>query len=386
MRLTPAKRTILMAGMGTSPAVLTETVWALAHQKKPVVPDEVVVITTTTGKKKLKETLLDGKPSVWEQLKDALRKDKAKVDGKLKFDEDRVKVMRNSEDCPMDDLRIGKDNLSAADFMLHELRAYTNESDTTVLCSIAGGRKTMSALLFSCMTLVGREDDKVYHVLIPPEYDGSNLKPIFYFPKKGMTHEILERGKPTGKKVASMKVEIELFEVPFVRMYGWYQGKFKTTPPTYRTLVEKMQEIAPPAVTYPEIEIDAWNCIVSVSGTAVSLSATCFAALVALANGIYGRDLHARLVEAASGQQGGSCDWLAELREGSRFKQADAKEDMNKVMSDLRKKFSSAGFANVEALVPQRGRAVVFPVAQIKWHNREKLADVCGCLFPRVQQ
>jgi len=28
-----AKRTILIAGMGTSPAVLTETVWALAHQK-----------------------------------------------------------------------------------------------------------------------------------------------------------------------------------------------------------------------------------------------------------------------------------------------------------------------------------------------------------------
>jgi len=38
-----ANRTILIAGMGTSPAVLTETVWALAHQEQPVVPDEVVV-------------------------------------------------------------------------------------------------------------------------------------------------------------------------------------------------------------------------------------------------------------------------------------------------------------------------------------------------------
>ena len=28
----PRDRTILIAGMGTSPAVLTETVWALAHQ------------------------------------------------------------------------------------------------------------------------------------------------------------------------------------------------------------------------------------------------------------------------------------------------------------------------------------------------------------------
>ena len=41
-----ANRTTLIAGMGTSPAVLTETVWALAHQAQPVVPDEIVVITT----------------------------------------------------------------------------------------------------------------------------------------------------------------------------------------------------------------------------------------------------------------------------------------------------------------------------------------------------
>ncbi len=37
-----SNRIILIAGMGTSPVVLTETVWALAHQEKPVVKDEVV--------------------------------------------------------------------------------------------------------------------------------------------------------------------------------------------------------------------------------------------------------------------------------------------------------------------------------------------------------
>ena len=44
------KRTVLIAGMGTSPAVLTETVWALAHQKKPVVPDGIVALITKIGK------------------------------------------------------------------------------------------------------------------------------------------------------------------------------------------------------------------------------------------------------------------------------------------------------------------------------------------------
>ena len=31
------KRKILVAGMGTTPAVLTETIWALVHQSEPVV-------------------------------------------------------------------------------------------------------------------------------------------------------------------------------------------------------------------------------------------------------------------------------------------------------------------------------------------------------------
>ena len=54
--MSTAKRTVLIAGMGTSPAVLTETVWALAHQKKPVVPDEIVVLTTKAGKDALRAT------------------------------------------------------------------------------------------------------------------------------------------------------------------------------------------------------------------------------------------------------------------------------------------------------------------------------------------
>jgi len=44
--MTLAKRKILIAGMGTSPGVLTNVVWALAHGEKPVVPDEIVVFIT----------------------------------------------------------------------------------------------------------------------------------------------------------------------------------------------------------------------------------------------------------------------------------------------------------------------------------------------------
>ena len=39
-RMKRENRMVLVLGMGTSPAVLTETVWALAHQKESVVPNE----------------------------------------------------------------------------------------------------------------------------------------------------------------------------------------------------------------------------------------------------------------------------------------------------------------------------------------------------------
>ena len=44
------ERTILIAGMGTSPAVLTETVWALCHQLKPMVPQRGNPVTFPMGR------------------------------------------------------------------------------------------------------------------------------------------------------------------------------------------------------------------------------------------------------------------------------------------------------------------------------------------------
>lgn len=45
--MTLARRKILIAGMGTSPAVLTNAVWVLAHGEKPVVSDETMMASIT---------------------------------------------------------------------------------------------------------------------------------------------------------------------------------------------------------------------------------------------------------------------------------------------------------------------------------------------------
>ena len=363
-----AKCTVLIAGMGTSPAVLTETVWALAHQKKLVVPDEIVVLTTKPGKDALRTAVMSGGPSVWERLKAALRKEKIAIDGKLVFGDTSIRVMPDESGNEIVDLRTGADNLRAADFMLGELRKYTEDTETTILCSIAGGRKTMSALLFSCMTLLGREQDKVYHVLLPPVFE-QGVEPPFFFPEPGVTYT----AKATGKKYKANKVQSELFEVPFVRMRGWYQEKFKNIPPSYRTLISKVQTVAPPAVAYPEIEIDAWNGVVWLNGHIVSMSKPCFAMLMLLADGCPAKDLHGKLLALHKQTGAAKCDWLASFQEGSRFADENCPEDVYKVQSELRKKLKSAGFSNSESLVPQRGAPVTFPIARISFRNREML-------------
>jgi hypothetical protein len=117
------KKTVLVVGMGTSPAVMTETVWALAHQSEPVVPDEIVVITTKSGKDTLRAAIMSGTPSVWNRLKTALAKKKIAVDGKLVFGDTSIRVIPDADGNEASDLRTGADNLHAADYMLTSTQA-----------------------------------------------------------------------------------------------------------------------------------------------------------------------------------------------------------------------------------------------------------------------
>src|ERR1039458_10086686 len=70
----------LIAVVGTSPAILTETIWALAKpsgETPLVIPEEVIAITTTQGRDKITEQLLTpsvdfGGQTVWQTLRLAL--------------------------------------------------------------------------------------------------------------------------------------------------------------------------------------------------------------------------------------------------------------------------------------------------------------------------
>lgn len=260
--------TTLIVGVGLSPAVLTNTVWALAHETPPVIPDEVVAITTKAGRDCIQQHLIGSK--VWSKLHHLLGEEGLNVTGKLAFGaSDTIRVIGDGK-TDYNDIASPEQNDTAADFILKVIRQYTENPGTQVIVSIAGGRKSMSALLMSCISLLGREQDRVCHVLVNEPYE-QRMNPPFLFPEKGIIHGY------QGKTYPSLDARPQLSDIPFVRVRGWYESEFKSVPPSYMQLVKKVQGIAPKATNYPDIKLDASKGLLKIGKRLVRLSASEFA-------------------------------------------------------------------------------------------------------------
>lgn len=231
-------KTVLVSVVGMSPAVLTETVWALAQENPPVIPDEVVAITTSVGKEKIKSELFIENP-VWEALRSSLG---ASAEGKLRFGADAsIQVMGDgARDFP--DISTVEENELCADAILRAIRQYSEEPETQIIASIAGGRKTMSALMLACMSLVGREQDRVCHVLADDDFIFVNK--AFYFPRNNQEVEASQ---------------IQLSEIPFIRVRGWYKQETGQNPPSYSHMVSLFRKKAPEAIVWPKVVLQV-NC------------------------------------------------------------------------------------------------------------------------------
>ncbi|MBI4378130.1 MAG: hypothetical protein HY578_03420 [Nitrospinae bacterium] len=57
-RRDPDYKDILIFVAGTTPQIITETLYALHYRKPPIHPDEICIITTLTGKDSLNKNLI----------------------------------------------------------------------------------------------------------------------------------------------------------------------------------------------------------------------------------------------------------------------------------------------------------------------------------------
>jgi CRISPR-associated protein (TIGR02584 family) len=318
---------ILIAVTGTSPAVLTETVWALAQAENPWIPDQIVAVTTRTGKAVIEKLLLDG--GGWDRLRQSLEKKGLPVKGALAFGtSDSIRVIGDGS-RDFEDISTPEESGASADFLLGVLRQYTERPDTEIVASIAGGRKTMSALMMSCMSLLGRKQDRVCHVLANDRFISEN--PDFLFP---------------STKRDQQKANVQLCEIPFVRVRGWYEKEYAGVPPSYMTLVNRFSQIAPNPANYPKVTLNlhAGTCLVREQP--VRLTPYEFALLVIIVQRIKAGRIPQSWYDMESDMQDllsrkdvpVTADWFHQLKEG---KPTDV-EEFRKWASSARKKLRTA--------------------------------------------
>jgi CRISPR-associated protein (TIGR02584 family) len=177
------KQRVLIVLVGMSPAVLTETIWALAtlDESERFIPTCVKVITTGAGKRKLIDQVLTPKPwrtgsaSVFDRLC-------AQPIGlpRLPFAEGDILVPQDGEGSEYKDAHAAPELEAMSDLILETVRGYTGSPETVVYVSLAGGRKSMAHYAGQVMTAVGRPQDRLLHVIVTPSRLERCAK--FFFP------------------------------------------------------------------------------------------------------------------------------------------------------------------------------------------------------------
>jgi CRISPR-associated protein (TIGR02584 family) len=261
-----------------SPAVITETLWALAHEPDPILPRRIIAVTTVEGRRRIQEDLFSLRPrfegrSAWDTFRLNLAEQGFQLDGRLRFGTtpDDLRVItapdpRTGQSQELADIRTPSENEATADFLLDQVRQVVENPDTQLIASVAGGRKTMGALLYACLTLAGRETDRLTHVLVNPPFE---QVPEFFFPTQP-GGDLPIRG---GASVHPSEALIELADVPFVPLRNLFKRELGKPAGSFLRLVDSCREhVRQAAGEDIRLTLDATRPVIDVHGVSVQLA------------------------------------------------------------------------------------------------------------------
>lgn len=193
---------------GMSPAIITETIYALATSEEKWVADEIYIYTTQTGKRQVEEQLLHS--GVYAEMCNTLGIDSTKHN---------IEVVKYCGE-ELDDIRTKEDNDNFANFIVSKIHNLCSKKNNQVYISLAGGRKTMSYYMGYSLSLFGREQDKLFHVLVSEPFDGG-VAPNFYYPKDANYSD------RAGKQFNGKEAKLELAEIPFISLRNFIPEQFE---------------------------------------------------------------------------------------------------------------------------------------------------------------
>ena len=196
------KKHTLLATTGASPQVVTETLHAIHHENLQW-PDDIYLITTSFGKKAAVKGLLE--EGHLQRLCIELNRPMPAFSG------NHVLVTPGADGTEVEDARSLPDHEALANFIMTEVRNRTASPDTSLHASLAGGRKTMTFYIGYAMSLFGRAQDTLSHVLVSEGYE--NI-PDFWFPTQSEAHRYVDN---RGRKLDACTAKVTLAPIPFIR-------------------------------------------------------------------------------------------------------------------------------------------------------------------------
>jgi CRISPR-associated protein (TIGR02584 family) len=241
-------RRVLLAVTGLTPQIVTETLYALAvAQQEPWIPTEIRLITTAEGAQRARLSLLDPKEGQFH----ALCRDYG-LTGKIAFPPENILLIRDASGVPLADIRTPEDNTLAADALLAEVRALCADENCALHVSIAGGRKTMGFFLGYALSLFGRAQDRLSHVLVNEPFESLRE---FYFPPAEPC--VLHTAK--GKPIHTADAQVLLAEIPFVRLRDGLPREALAHGAPFKSIVTTAQLVVdPPALRFDLKNKQVW--------------------------------------------------------------------------------------------------------------------------------
>ncbi len=200
-------KNILLAVVGLSPQVITETLYAIFKSGKDI--HEIIVITTDQGKKAIFSRLIAGKDGSFFKF----LKEYDIPANSILFNHDSIHVICDEHGNSIQDLTTEDENRYLLKLCLEITFNLTSRSDTSIFFSVAGGRKTMSSCLTLAAQLYGRPRDRLCHVLVSPEFESNSN---FYYPPKNDTTVKLKDKNGEEFYKNTKYARINLVNIPFI--------------------------------------------------------------------------------------------------------------------------------------------------------------------------
>lgn len=226
------KKNILLVVTGMTPQIITETVWALACDPlndAPWVPDEIHVLSTQDGLTQIRSRLFADQ--IFSQFQKTYP-----ITANIQFDERYLHVIKNDLNEELTDLKTPEDNEYAANAICEIIRDFTAQDNVTLHVSIAGGRKTMGFYAGYALSLYGRAQDRMSHVLVEEKFETAR---DFFYPTIDSSFVTDRFDKEWDAKDA----QVWLAQIPFVRLKDAVKDKHQLkSDDSFSDVVSKINE------------------------------------------------------------------------------------------------------------------------------------------------